>query len=245
MGGRGPAVRWSRCLGVVLVLVAARVAVALHFQTRRSHRVLWLGALAGLAIATIGATDSPGVPWSPYLWLVLVLIAATAYVAFRLRTRRTRRLLVAGALAGLTIATIGAAEYAVNFPLDDPSFFCQSPDPSPPSSIVADTIVQECAAGKTVTVSRGQTVAVALEAEWNVDTGTKWTDVSVANSGVLHDVNAPIRVAGQSVSNRYFVVAVYRANQPGDTTIDAVEHFCNAILKCDRGARWWVTIEVT
>ena len=190
----------------------------------------------------------PDVSWSPYVWTVLVLVAAFVYVAYRVRTRPSKRVFWAGALAGLAIATIGTTAWgyhAVNVPLDDPSFFCHSPDPSPPSSIVADRILQECAAGKTITLSRGQAVAVALEAEWNVDVGTQWGDLSVANSNVLRDVATPITVPGPANSHRDFTVAVYRAYQPGEATISAVWRWCNGnLMTCDRGARWSVTIEV-
>ena len=133
----------------------------------------------------------------------------------------------------------------MNVPLDDPSFFCTSPDPSPPSSVVADSIVQECAAGKTITLSRGQMVAVALESEWNTDVGSQWTDLSVENSNVLRDVNTPISVQAAANSSLRFEVAVYWADKPGETTISAVVRWCNEnVMICDRGARWWVTIDV-
>ena len=51
--------------------------------------------------------EPPDVSWAPYVWIVLVLVAAIVYGAFRMRTRRSKRVFWAGALAGLAIATIG------------------------------------------------------------------------------------------------------------------------------------------
>ncbi len=181
------------------------------------------------------------------MWTVLALVAAMAYVAFWMRTRRSKRVF-AGALAALAVATIGTTVWgyhAVNVPLDDPSlFFCSSPEPSPPSSIVADTILQACAAGTTVTLSRGQTVAVALAAGYDVDRWTQWTDISVSDRNVVSALDgSPYTLPGPTNSNVAYELAVFRANQPGKTTISAIYRGCSP-LGCNRGIRWWVTIEV-
>src|SRR5207302_6911449 len=120
---------------------------------------------------------------APYVWIILALVAAMVYVAYRMRTRRSKRVF-AGALGALAITTIGTGVWGyhtVTLPLEDASYFCNKPDPSPPSSIVADSILQACAAGTTVTLSRGQTMAVALAAESNVDRSAQWTDLSVSD----------------------------------------------------------------
>ncbi len=139
---------------------------------------------AGGGVVLAGAGSPPDTSWGgqwsearPYVWIILALVAAMIYVAFRMRTRRSKRVF-AGTLAALAITTIGTAVWGyhtVNLPLDDASYFCAGPDPSPPSSIVADSILQACAAGTTVTLSRGQTVAVALEAEHGVDLAARFT----------------------------------------------------------------------
>jgi hypothetical protein len=169
------------------------------------------------------------------------------YVAFRMRTRRSKRVF-AGALAALAITTFGTAAscyHTVNLPLDDASYFCKKPDPSPPSSIVADSILQACAAGMTVTLSRGKTVAVALEAEYGVDRWAQWTDLSVSDSNVVSALGgSPYTQPGPPNSHFEYELAVLRANQPGETTISAIYRGCAASLGCDRGIRWWVTIEV-
>jgi hypothetical protein len=178
----------------------------------------------------------------------LALVAAMVYVAFRMRTRLSKRVFT-GALAALAITTIGTAVscyHTVNLPLDDASYFCNSPNPSPPSSIAADRILQACAAGTTVTLSRGQTVAVVLQAYYNVDRHSEWTDLSVSDPNVLSALGgSPYSLPGPRNSNSGYDVAMFRANQRGETTISAIYRGCGSPLGCDRGIRWWVTIEVT
>jgi hypothetical protein len=205
-----------------------------------------MAAVGGVFLA--GGGSPPDVSWSPYVWTVLVLAAAMVYVAFQIRTHRSKRVFWAGALAGLAIATIGTTAWgyhAVNVPLDDPSFFlCSSPEPSPPSSIVADSILLDCAVGTTVTLSRGQTVAVALRAGYDVDRWTQWTDLSVSDRNVVSALGgSPYTLPGPPNSQFDYELALFRANQPGATTISAIYRGCSP-LGCNRGTRWWVTIEV-
>ena len=194
-----------------------------------------------------GGGSPPDVSWSPYVWIILALVAAMVYVAFRMRTRPSKRVFWAGALAGLAIATIGTAVWGyrdVNVPFDDLSSFCNSPDPSPPSSIVADSTLQNCAAGKTITLSRGQTVAIALGAPFGADRWTQWSDLSVSDPNVVTALGgSPSILPGPPNSHLQYELAVFRANQPGEAKISAVERGC-APQGCDRGFRWWVTIEV-
>jgi hypothetical protein len=202
------------------------------------------------AVASLFLAAPPDVSWSPYVWIVLVLEVAIVYVAFRMRAHRTKRAVWAGALVGLAIATIGTAVWgyhAVNVPFDDPSAFCSSPDPSPPSSVVADSILQGCAAGTTMTLSRSQTVAVVLRAYSNVDQYEEVTDFSVSDPNVVSaEGGSPYSLSGPPNSGFHYEVAVFTANQPGEATISAVDRYCNLNLQaCNRGFRWWVTIEVT
>jgi hypothetical protein len=207
-----------------------------------------MAAVESLFLA--GAGSPPDVSWSPYVWIVLVLVAAIVYVAFRMRAHRSKRAVWAGALVGLAIATIGTAVWgyhAVNVPFDDPSSFCSSPDPSPPSSVVADSILQDCAAGKTMTLSRGQTVAVVLRAYSNVDQYEEVTDFSVSDPNVVSaEGGSRYSLPGPPNGGFHYEVALFTANQPGEATISAVDRYCNGNLQaCNRGFRWWVTIEVT
>lgn len=197
-----------------------------------------------------GNGSPPDVSWSPYVWIVMVLVAAIVYVAFRMRGHHSKRAVWAGALVGLAISAIGTAVWgyhAVNVPFDDPSSFCYLPDPSPPSSVVADSILQDCAAGKTTTLSRGQTVAVVLRAYSNVDQYEEVTDFSVSDPNVVSAVGgSPYSLPGPRNSGFHYEVALFTANQPGETTISAVDRYCNGNLQmCNRGFRWWVTIQVT
>jgi hypothetical protein len=207
-----------------------------------------MAAVGGVFLA--GGGSPPDVSWSPYVWIVLVLVAAIVYVAFRIRAHRSKRAVWAVALGGLAIATIGTAawcSYAIKVPFDDPSAFCSSPDPSPPSSVVADSILQSCAAGKTMTLPRGQTMAVVLRAYFNVDQYEEVTDFSVSNPNVVSPIGgSQYSLPGPPNSGFQYEVAQFRANQPGEATISATDRYCNGNLQaCNRGFRWWVTIEVT
>jgi hypothetical protein len=152
-------------------------------------------------------------------------------------------------LAALAITTIGTAAscyHTVSLPLDDAGYLCNSPNPSPPSSIVADRVLQACAAGTTVTLSRGQTVAVVLQAYFNVDRYSEWTDLSASDPNVVSALDgSPYSLPGPPNSNIGYDVAMFRANQRGATTISAVYRGCGGPLGCDRGIRWRGTIEVT
>jgi len=131
-------------------------------------------------------------------------------------------------------------------PIDDPSYFCNTPDPSPVASISASTILQSCAAGKTITVAKGDTIAVDLLAIVGVDTWSQWTDVTESDGQVLTTVSPPARVAGVP-PQRLDEVAVYRATKSGQATLSAVEQFCtaNGGGSCRRGHVWNVTVRVS
>jgi hypothetical protein len=135
--------------------------------------------------------------------------------------------------------------YAAFAPIDDPSYFCGAPDPSPVTSIAASTILQDCAAGKTFTLAKRQTVAVDLQGGNGVDTWTQWTDVTVSDGQVLSTVSGPARVRGVP-PQRLDEVAIYQATQTGQATLSAVEQHCSANggSHCQRGHRWSVTVRV-
>ncbi len=162
----------------------------------------------------------------------------------------SKRALVSILLLPALIAVLGLAtqtDEVLNFilgPVDDPSYFCVTPDPSPVTSIAASTVLQDCAAGKTFTLPKGQTVAVDLRGGAGVDSATQWTDVTVSDGKVLSTVSRPARVRGVD-KMRLDEVAVYRATQTGQATLSAVEQQCGFGGNCSRGQLWRVTIRVT
>lgn len=158
----------------------------------------------------------------------------------------SKRYLALGAGAVGCLAIFVWIYYAAFPPIDDPSYFCSAPDPSPVTSIAASTILQDCAAGKTFTLAKRQTVAVDLPAYSGVDTWTQWTDVTVSNGQVLSTVGAPTRVRGIP-PQRVDEVATYRATRTGQATLSAVEQQCSANGggHCQQGYLWSVTVRVS
>jgi hypothetical protein len=150
------------------------------------------------------------------------------------------------AAAGLALVLV-AAYRAFIAPIDDPSYFCQVPDPSPVTSIAPTAILGVCAAGKTFTLVKGQTIAVDLWGGYGVDTSTEWTDLAVSDPHVLSAVSAPARVG--VARQRIDEVAAYRAAQSGQATLSAVEQWCTANLtcrcSCRQGHLWSVSIRVS
>jgi hypothetical protein len=169
-----------------------------------------------------------------------------------------KRLVTLGASIIVCLA-LGVWIYEAAFvPIDDPGYFCGVPDPGPVTSITDSIIVQECAAGKTVSLEEGQTIAVDLPAYFGVDTHTQWTDLAVSDGHVLSAVMGPARVLGvpPQGSQRLDEVAIYLAIQTGLARVNAVQQDCGAShsafplllgrpASCsDRGHRWSVTVEV-
>ena len=128
--------------------------------------------------------------------------------------------------------------------IDDPSYFCGAPDPSPVTSIPASILLEDCAAGKTFTVGQGQTVGVDLRGGNGVDTWYQWTDLTVSDGQVLSTISPPARVRARQ---RQDEVAVYRAERSGHATLSAVGQFCtaNGGGSCDQGHLWWVTVRIS
>jgi len=158
----------------------------------------------------------------------------------------SKRYLALGAATVVCLAVAAWVIYNAAFaPIDDPSYFCGAPDPSPVTSIAATSILQDCAAGKTFTIAKGQAIAVDLQGGNGVDTWTQWTDVTVSDTDVLSTVGAPARIRGFP-PQRLDEVAVYRAIKTGQATLSAVEQWCtaNGGGSCRRGYRWSVTIRV-
>ena len=172
-------------------------------------------------------------------------------------------LALASALAVVAVVVVAGAIWVYNAyfaPTDDPTYFCDAPyramvpDPSPVSSLSATVILRACLEARTITLAQGQTVGVDLVAyDCGVDSTTKWDDLVVSSDHVLITISAPARVRVPARSRnesqcRLDEVAVYRAAQSGQATLNAVERFCRGgppISGCDQGHRWTVTVRVS
>lgn len=153
----------------------------------------------------------------------------------------------AGAITLVAVVLGGGYEALAVFdgPIDDAAFFCGAPDPSPAPGIAASIVLQECAAGKSFTVQRGQMIAIDLQGGHGVDTSRAWVDFNVSDSSVLSNLTPPHTVGGPF--GRADEVALYQAIRSGESTISGVQMYCtaNGGGSCDRGHRWSVTIQVT
>jgi hypothetical protein len=138
-------------------------------------------------------------------------------------------------------------------PVDDPRYFCGAPDPSPVADVSSSTVLQECSAGKAVSVRRGETIAVDLQNDYGVDTSSDWHDLNVSDEAVLRTVIAPnarfqLSATGAGTSRvvykRNDEIAVYRVLKAGKSTISAVQVTCYGHGGCGRDHRWKVTVEV-
>jgi hypothetical protein len=128
-------------------------------------------------------------------------------------------------------------------PINDPSYFCGNPDPSPVADLGTTMVLQECSAGKTVTIKRGETIAVDLRHYYCVDKCSDWHDLGVSDQSVLGTVVAPTTRDSRLHSDE---IAAYRALKAGRSTISAVIVQCaySNNERCDRGHRWSVTVRV-
>lgn len=120
---------------------------------------------------------------------------------------------------------------------DDPQIFCSQPDPIPVAqSSGASLVLQDCAAGKTNTVSRGGTIAVDLTGWSTADTTDEFRNLHVSDPSILQTVIAP-KVTGAD----YF--AVYQGVRSGGVTITAVDRYCSS-GKCEDSMLWETTVQV-
>ncbi len=155
-----------------------------------------------------------------------------------------RRVLALGAAVSCLAA--GALIYDFLFvPVDDPSYFCGTPDPTPLTTVNAALVLQECAVTQTFSLEKGQTVALDLSGSAGVDTSDLWRDVSVSDASVLRTVSAPAQIEEDSTYRRVDEVATYRAEKSGQATISAVKQRCGGNTgRCDKGHRWRATVRV-
>jgi hypothetical protein len=124
----------------------------------------------------------------------------------------------------------------------------------PVAALSAQTVLRECAAGKTYRIKPGDTIGIDLEAFGGVDTSRQWSDLSLSDGHVLTTVMAPSRVTECSAMpcpsgfspQRTDELAVYAGVQAGQSTISAIEQFCGGnVDRCDRGHVWRVNVQVT
>ena len=161
----------------------------------------------------------------------------------------SKRALVSILLLPAMVMAWGVAtryDQVLNFilgPVDDPQYFCGTPDPSPLADLGTTIVLQECSAGKTVTIKRGETIAVDLPQDLCVDLCTDWHDLGVSDQSVLGAVTAPTRRVSRFRSDE---IAAYRALKAGHSTISAVLVQCGDSNGggCRRGHRWSVTVQV-
>lgn len=171
-----------------------------------------------------------------------------------------KRVLVSILLLPAIVVALGLAtrpDQFLNFilgPVDDPRYFCGAPDPSPVADLGSSTVLQECSAGKAVSIRRGETIAVDLQNNYGIDRTSDWHDFNVSDESVLGKVAAPsarLRVSdtgsgtSRVVYSRSDEIAVYRALKAGESTISAVQVACGAPGGCGRDHRWKVTVEVS
>jgi hypothetical protein len=149
---------------------------------------------------------------------------------------------------GVGVSCLAAGVWIYSFlivPIDDPAYFCGTPDPSRLTTISAALVLQECAAAKTFTLEKGQTVALDLSGSAGVDTSDLWIDVTVSDASVLSTVSAPAQIEVDSTYRRVDEVAVYRAAKSGQATISAVRQRCGGSTgRCAMGHRWRATVRV-
>ncbi|HKW06032.1 MAG TPA: hypothetical protein VJS19_00525 [Candidatus Dormibacteraeota bacterium] len=140
------------------------------------------------------------------------------------------------------VAEDGPLEPFVDFydkPADNPQLFCFARDPNPVTDLSgAGLVLQDCAAGKTFTVSRGTTIGVDLTNS-GFD-GFEIHDLVVSDWSILQTVEAPRTFP--TTTGDY--VAVYRASRSGRATISALFRYCNG-HSCVDSLRWITTVRVS
>jgi hypothetical protein len=127
-------------------------------------------------------------------------------------------------------------------PINDPGYFCNTPDPTPVANLNASVVLQECSAGKTVTANPGAIIAVDLQNFFGVDTSDDWHDLRTSNSSVLETVVSP---SSRGIRPRSDEIAVYRALRAGQSTVSAVLRHSGGGGGHARGHLWSTTIRVT
>ena len=161
----------------------------------------------------------------------------------------SKRVLVGILLVPAVVVVLGLmtnGDQFLNFilgPVDDPQYFCSASDPKPLADLGSSTVLQECSAGKTVSIGRGEMIAVDLQNSSGVDSTTSWHDLHVSDESVLQTVTAP---TSRSVFPRSDEIAVYHVIKSGQSSISAVQSVCGGPHgACTRDHLWKVTVTVS
>jgi hypothetical protein len=147
----------------------------------------------------------------------------------------------------LVAGVVVRSDEILNFvlgPVDDPQYFCVAPDPSPVADVGSSTVLQECSAGKTVSIAGGEMIAVDLQNSPGVDQTRTWHDFNVSDASVLQTVIAPTSRVDR---RRTDLIAVYRAVKSGHSSVTVKQLVCGGIGGgwCGRDHLWKVTVEVS
>ena len=175
---------------------------------------------------------------------------ATRRVAFKMRRVIVSILLIPALLAVVLLAlSARSIIYSIQGPIDDPSLLCRSADPSPVAETDdAQLVLQGCAAGKTFTIRRGETIAVDLTGSGGVDTTGTFHDLKVSDSSILGTAVSPRTVYSNSrggTQGRFFdYFAVYVGVRNGQATISALLNGC-VNTACRDTNLWRATVKVT
>ena len=155
--------------------------------------------------------------------------------------------LVGAVLAAVFVANLGRIADRFERPDDDPQFFCNMPDPSPVAEANATSLLlQDCAAGKTFTLPRGETIAIDLATGGRFDPGAEFHDLAVTDRSILQTVSAPrtIDVGTRDGTPAFDYFAIYQAVHSGRVTISALYRRCFD-GKCYEPVQWEATVQVS
>jgi hypothetical protein len=108
-------------------------------------------------------------------------------------------------VAGLALRSDEILNFILR-PVDDTQYLCFVPDASPLTGLASSTVLQECSAGKTVNIARGETIAVDLQNSPGVDQTRTWHDFNVSAASVLQTV---IARTSRGDRRRTDLIAVY------------------------------------
>lgn len=145
--------------------------------------------------------------------------------------------------AALVAILVGAGYWLLyNVAFGPNDYSCNVADPTPLTDIRSRYLLQECAAGKSFAISRGETIAIDLQNHYGVDTYEEWRDLSAADSSVLGTVEAPTRIGLRPRSDE---VAVYAGLRSGVSEVTATRYSCGSFGTCGGRQRWRVKVRVS
>jgi hypothetical protein len=151
-------------------------------------------------------------------------------------------MLVRMAAGVAAIVVVAGGYFLFNATFGPTDYSCNMPDPSPLADVGSPAVLQDCAVGKSVSISRGDTIAVDLQNVYGVDTYTEWRDLSVSDPSVLGTLRAPARIGIRPRSDE---VAVYVGLRSGESEVTAFQLACRPLDSCGGRSRWRVTVHVS